>query len=530
MDFVKSGTDPATLVLGYNGRIDQFTRSPLRPRGRASAMRWIFNSLLRWDEQANLVGDLASRWERSTDGRTLTFRLRPEAVWHDGRPVTADDVVFTAALLKRPNAYFRNTLHLSTGEPAEFRAIDRHTVEVSTPRPYAALPAYLTGTWASLFLIMPRHVVERVGEAGLEAHPVGSGPFRFGEITDDGHAVLPAHEAYFGGRPKLDRAVLRLFARNDDRIEAFRRGELDVVIAPGRKFGQEEAARYHGRLEAMPSNQIVQFALNGRHPILKSVKVRQAIATAVDREKLVREIEGPAGIPAYGPVGPTNWAHEANVERHAYDPAKSRRLLAEEDWQPGADGVLQRRGERLAFSVVFVPDTWNVDYAGYAEAIRLYLAAVGIELTVKPVEYWTGMKTAWRDHDFGAFMYYDTFYNEPDLYWSWHSSMPKRPEGPPADVPAGLPQYGYGVTGYSNPKVDELIIAARETVDQARRKAILSEVQKILATEVASYWLFNYPYRTIVHDRLRGTSRPSLGEGTSDLIVTLYPERLYKMT
>lgn len=126
-------------------------------------------------------------------------------------------------------------------------------------------------------------------------------------------------------------------------------------------------------------------------------------------------------------------------------------------------------------------------------------------------------------------MYYDTFYNEPDLYWSWHSSMPKRPEGPQNDAPAGLPQYGYGVTGYSNPNVDELVEAARETVDDVKRKAILGEAQKIMADEVASYWLFNYPYRTIVHNRLKGTSRPSLGEGTSDLIVTLYPEQLYKV-
>ena len=88
-------------------------------------MRWMFSSLLRFDEDCDLTGDLAERWERSPDGRTLTFELRRNAVWHDGHPVTADDVVFTAELLKRPTSYFRNTLHLSTGEPAVFRAQTR---------------------------------------------------------------------------------------------------------------------------------------------------------------------------------------------------------------------------------------------------------------------------------------------------------------------------------------------------------------------------------------------------------------------
>jgi peptide/nickel transport system substrate-binding protein len=526
MNFEGLAKDPNTLVLGYNGRIDQFTRSPLRPRARASAMRWMFSSLLRFDEKLDLIGDLAERWERSADDRTLTFGLRKNAVWHDGHPVTADDVIFTADLLKRPTSYFRNTLHLSTGEPAQFRKLDPHTVAVTTPRPYAALPSYLTGTWASLFLIVPRHVVERVGEAAYEASPIGSGPFRFGEITDAGHAVLKAHPEYFGGAPKTDRVLMRLFKSGDARIEAFRRGELDVVIAPGRRFTDAEARKHGGRLEVLPSNQIVHFGMNARHPILSSVKVRQAIACAVDRPALVRRLEGPTGIPAFGPVGPPNWAYEPDVNRHDYDPARSRRLLSEEGWELGPDGVLRKGNERLSFTVIFVPDAWNVDYPGYAEGIRKYLAQVGIELKVEPVEYWTGMKRAWREHDFGAFMYHDTFYNEPDLYWSFHSSMPRRPEGP--DAPGGLPQYGYGVTGYANPEVDRLVVTAREEIDRGKRRQILSRVQQILAEEVASLWLFNFLYRTVVHDRVRGLSKPSIADGTADLLVTLYPERLHK--
>lgn len=527
MEFARLAADASTLVLGYNGHIRQFTRSPLKPRARASAMRWLFSSLLRFDERLNLVGDLARSWERSADGRTLVFHLRPEAVWHDGRPVTAADVLYTAALLQRPSAVFRNTLHLSTGEPAAFAAPDPHTVTVTTPRPFAALPAYLTGTWAALFLIVPRHVVEAAGEAAFEAAPVGSGPFRFGRIGED-HAVLEAHPAYFGGAPRVSRAILRMFPDNEERIAAFRRGELDIVVAPGRRLTRDDAARHDGRLESIPSNQIVQFAMNCRHPVLGRVKVRQAIARAIDRDRMVHEIEGPDALTAWGPVGPTSWAHEPDVERPALDLQAARRLLAEDGWRPGDDGILVREGERLGFTVIYVPDAWNVDYAGFAAYLQHGLREVGIALEPRPVEYWSGMKPAWRNHDFGAFMYHDTFYNDPDLYWSWHSAMPRRPEGPPDDAPAGLPQYGYGTTGHANPVVDELTVRARETIEPAARKALLGEVQKILAREVASLWLFNFPYRSLVHNRLQGLSPPSLADGSADLTMTPYPERLWK--
>jgi peptide/nickel transport system substrate-binding protein len=527
----QAAADPGTIVLGYNGGIDAFTRSPLRLRSRASAMRWMYSSLLRFDENVQLRGDLAESWERAPDGLSYTFRLRRDALWHDGQPVTAHDVVFTAKLLKQPHRYFRNTLHLHTGEPVEFRALDDHTVRVETPRPYVALPAYLTATWASVFWVVPRHLLADGDEAAFEASPVGSGPFRFGEVRDDGHGTLLAHPRYFGGAPRAERVLMRCFTNNEERRDAFIRGELDLMVAPGREFFAEltnNPAKHDGVAHSVVSNQIIQWGLNCRHPLFSTVRARQAIAHAIDREKLIRDVDGEDGMPAWSPVGPTSWAYEPNVPRPAYDPALSRRMLAEDGWRPGPDGVLERDGARFAFSVVYVPDRWNVDYAGYAAGLQAMLRGVGVALEIRPMEYWNGIKPLWRDHSFESFMYHDTFYNEPDLYWSWHSSMPRRPNGPPEDAPAGLAQYGYGTTGYSNPRVDELVVSAREELDPARRLDQLREAQRILADEVASIWLANFRYRNVTHRRLRGLSKPSLSEGTADLVVTTYPERLRK--
>lgn len=519
--------DPRTLVIGYNGVAPNFTRSPLHIRPRGGVPRWVYSSLLRFNEDLELEGDLAESWEGSDDGLSYTFRLLPALTWHDGAPVTAADVVFTAEILQQPHRYFRNTLIVG-GEPVRFTAVDDLTVRVELAEPRSTLPASLTPAWGSLFLILPEHLLRDGDEEAFERHPIGTGPFRYGGYDDDGNLVLEANPAYHNGAPLLDRVVIRFFERNQDRHAAFAAGELDVMLVPGRDFTDADARRSGGRLFQTATNTIVQFAMNCRHPLFSSIRVRQAIARAVDRAALVRAIDGDEAIPAYGPVGPDSWAFEPSVvERHPFDPDAARRLLADDGWAPGPDGILHKDGREFRFAVIFPPDPYNYDLRAYAEGIRDALAPLGIAMEVRPVEYWSGMKPAWRNHDFEAFIYYDTFYVEPDLFWSWHSSMPKRPTGD--DAPAGLPQFGYGVTGYANPDVDRLLEQYRATSDRAVQGDLVRQAQRIMADEVASLWLYNYPWKNVVHDRVRGVSRATLADATSDLVALPRPEQLHKV-
>ena len=519
--------DPRTLVIGYNGAASNFTRSPLHIRPRGGVPRWLYSSLLRFNEDLELEGDLAERWEASDDGLSYTFHLLPGVTWHDGAPLTASDVVFTAELLQQPHRYFRNTLIVG-GEAVRFTAIDDLTVRVDLAEPRSTLPASLTPVWGSLFLILPEHLLRDGDEEAFEAHPIGTGPFRYGGYDDDGNLVLEANASYVNGGPLVDRVVIRFFERHQDRLAAFEAGELDVMLVPGRDFTDADARRGGGRLLQTTTNTIVQFAMNCRHPLFTSVRVRQAIASAVDRAAMVRAIDGEEAVPAFGPVRPESGAFQPSVvERHPFNPDRARQLLADEGWEPGPDGILRRDGREFRFAVIFPPDPFNYALQDYAEAIRDALAAIGIATEVRPVEYWSGMKPAWRQHDFEAFIYYDTFYVEPDLFWSWHSSMPKRPTGD--DPPAGLPQFGYGVTGYANAEVDRLLEGYRATSDRAEQRDLVRRAQAIMADEVASLWLYNYRWKNVVHDRVRGTSAPTLADGTSDLVALLRPERIYKV-
>ncbi|MEA2598152.1 MAG: peptide/nickel transport system substrate-binding protein [Thermomicrobiales bacterium] len=517
--------DPRSLVVGYNGSVSSFTFSPLQIRPRSGVTRWMYGSLLRFEDDLSLHGDVVRDWEVSDDGRSYLFHLRPNVFWHDGEQLTADDVVFTGELLQQPQRYFRNTLFVGD-EPVRFQKVDDLTVRIEVPQRYVSLPAYLTPVWGALFLLIPEHRLRNGDEENFARHPIGTGPFKFGGIDDDGNLTLHANSRYFGGRPQVDRVYVRFFASNEARCEAFERGELDVLIAPGRRYTDEDARRAGGRLYETRTNTTVHFAMNCRHPLFQSARVRQAVALAVDRVQMVQEIEGPEGVPAFSPVGPVCWAHEPDVERYPHDPGRAEELLREEGWRRDENGLLSRNGEPFRFSVIFPPDPWNFDLAGYARRIQEYLRKVGIQMEIRPSDYWSVIKPAWREQSFEAFLFYDTFYVEPDLYWSWHSSMPKRPEGP--DDPAGLPQYGYGVTGYANATVDGLIERYRREPDQTRRKELLAQVQQIMAEEVGSLWLYNHPGKNVVHDRVEGLSRPSVADGTADLVALLHPERLAK--
>ena len=265
--------------------------------------------------------------------------------------------------------------------------------------------------------------------------------------------------------------MLRFFDRNADRVAAFAHNELDVMLFPGRQFDSEQAAAGGGQLYATTTNTIVQFVMNlvGTHCSHWLLSARRSLLQ-FDRRALVREIEGPSGLAAFSPVGPLSDAFEPNVNEHPLDLNQVKSLLAGEGWTRQSDGLLHKNGEPFKFAVMFPPDRWNYDLEAYAIGIREFLLRVGIDMEVRPVEYWTGMKPAWRSQDFEAFIYYDTFYVEPDLFWSYHSSMPRRPSGDGA--PAGLPHYGYGVSGYRNATVDALLEAdpARRTCDHGRSR------------------------------------------------------------
>lgn len=415
----------------------------------------LFNSLVRIDESLRIVPDLAERWERPDD-RTYIFHLRRRVRFHHGRELTAEDARFTFASLREIGS-----VHAGIGsELAGIQVVDRYRIAFHLKRPFAPLLYHLT------IGIVP-HDLARQEAFGQQ--PVGTGPFRLKRWAHNDHVEVEAFPDYFGGMPKVRRLTLRIIPDAIIRFLEFRKGAVDLLFGslPPEVFPFVEALP-GVRVIKGSSNNSTYLGFHLRDPILKDLKVRQAIAHAIDQEALIAHLLRGQAIPATGLLFPGHWAYEPDVRRYPFNPERSRRLLDEAGYPP-KDGV--------RFTLTFKATTNELNRA-IAEAIQYQLARVGIGVEIRSYEW----GTFYADIKSGNFQIYVLTWvglTDPDYYhYIFHSES--------------LPPQGANRGHYRSPEVDRLLTLGRELQDPGERKAVYRRVQKILAEEL--------PYVSLWHE------------------------------
>jgi peptide/nickel transport system substrate-binding protein len=316
--------------------------------------RLVFSGLTRFDRTGAIAADLASTFRTEADGKVWTFEIRPDATWHDGQEVSADDVVYTVRLLQ-DRAYVGPYADAFRGVTVE--RVAPKTVRFTLPDVYGPFAASTTVP------ILPAHVLGGVSYGDLarqqfNVRPIGTGPFRVMDVdarqivlgrNDDFYRTRPARS-----RPYLDRIILRFYPDSTEALRALARGEVDGVA--GLNTGDAERARSLKNvvLYSMPTNDFVALFLNVRpdHPVFRDRAVRQAIATAIDRGRVLQVATDGRGTVADQFVPPTSWAYVKDVRRYAYSVAEATRLLDEADWKDhDGDGIRDKGGTKLAFAI-----------------------------------------------------------------------------------------------------------------------------------------------------------------------------------
>ncbi len=430
----------------------------------------IFSGLVAHDFELNPVPDLAERWDVSPDGRTYTFYLAPNAVFHDGVPVTSEDVRFTfeQLLLK-----YHSRTRTSIGD--NLRRIDTpdpHTVVFIFEKPYAAFLKLVDVTNAP---VMPKHLYEGTDPLtnSHNTNPIGSGPFKLQEWVKGDHLTLVKNERYFkAGKPYLDRVVYKVMPTGALATIAFERGEVDYLLgAPPLDIA---------RLKNMPGVVVTTkgregfagvetFIPNLSRVPLSDLRVRRAIAYAIDKQFLVDKLLFGQGIAATGPVSHMlAWAYNPNVEKYAHNVALANQLLDEAGQRRGADGT--------RFHLKFVH---AASYAKVAEALRDQLREVGIAVDLQQMEFGAAVDAVYikKDFDLG----FASFENGPDPDIGVKRTVVSSNIGP---IP-----FSNGA-GYRNPRVDELFALAASELDREKRAAYYFEAQDILVKDVAYFWLY----------------------------------------
>ena len=338
---------------------------------------YIYNGLVKYDKDINLVGDLAEKWEISEDNLRIRFYLRKDVKWQDGKPFTAKDVEFTYKLIidpKTPTAYATDFLRVK-----EFRVLDPYTVEVTYNKPYA--PAL--GSWGQS--MHPAHLLEGqdVTKSPLKRQPVGTGPYKFSEWKTGDRIVVDSYHDYFEGRPYIDRVMTRTIPDLATMFLELKAGRLDLMtLTPLQYRRQTDTAWFK---ENFVRYKYIGFGYtylgyNLKDWKFQDKKVRQALTTAIDRESIVQGVLLGLGQPAYTPYKPDTFWYNPNVKKFPYDPQKAKEMLAEAGWKDtDGDGILDKDGKPFEFTII--TNQGNELRKNAATIIQRDLKRVGIKVT-----------------------------------------------------------------------------------------------------------------------------------------------------
>ncbi|MGA7624340.1 MAG: ABC transporter substrate-binding protein [Candidatus Acidiferrales bacterium] len=440
----------------------------------------IFSSLVAHDDQMKVIPDLAQSWE-TPDPLTYVFHLRSGVRFHDGRLLTSADVKYTfdsiiSGPLKTPK---RGSFKLV----ALVEAPDEATLIIHLREPYASLLWSLT---APAIGIVPRG-------AGPETslHPIGTGPFRFVSTAADEEIVLARNENYFGGAPQIESVRLRIVPDALVRALELRKGSADATINSLTPDMVVTLAKERGLVaEQQPGTSLAYFAFNFDDPILGRREVRQALAYATDRATIIRYLLRGQARAASSLLPPSHWAFEPNVRQYDFDSGRAEQLLDAAGFPRGPGGV------RLHLTLKTSTDEST---RLMSEAIADQWKRIGVQLELRPLEF----ATLYSDITRASFQIYALRWvganNDPDIFEYVFSSK----KIPPAGANRGH---------YRNAQLDSLLDQARAEMDQGERKALLSEIQKIVA-EDEPYINLWYVDNVCVHrDRLSAIVLPPGGD------------------
>ena len=457
----------------------------------------LFAAPLRYDEGWNPQPYLAESWEVSEDGLSVTLNLAKDATFHDGKPITSEDVAFSVDTVKANHPFKTMFAPVKTVETP-----DEHTAILRLSQPH---PALMLAMSSQLLPIIPKHVYGDGQEP--KAHPqnsenvVGSGPFKLTEFKRDQHIILERNENYFmPDLPYLDKIVMRIIKDPAARTIALESGEIMLSIF-------EETPRDLARMKKNDTlnvtadgysaiGSIVWLAFNTQNGKTADKQVRQAIAYAVDRNFILKALMLGTAAEAKTGIHPGSPFYDGSVTAYDVDLDKANQILDDAGYKKGDDGM------RFGLTV----DYGWAEIKQFAEYMKPQLKKIGIKVTVRASADFPSWAKRISNHDFDMTM--DNVYNWGDPVIGVHRTYSSD------NIKKGV--IWSNTQQYANERVDELMQLAASTYDVDERKKYYAEFQQIIADEVPIYHLYAAPYHTVANKKV-GNPPKSIWGGSSPM-------------
>jgi peptide/nickel transport system substrate-binding protein len=476
---------PKTAVIGLTGDFDTLLELGTANSDALHVIEeMLFLTLCELDETLSLQPRLAESWRINADGTAITFALRREVLWSDGQPVTADDVLFTYQLATNPQVGY-------TGRD-RFAEVDTVVVHDPYTIRFTFKKAYPDALLDLQIPILPKHILagvppEQLRQSAFNRQPVGNGPFVLKEWRANDRVVFEANARYFAGRPKLDRVVFRIVPDETVLLSSLLTGEIDLLpyVSPN-KLGAIDH-KEDLRLLRYPDRGYSFLAFNLKRPVFQDRRVRQAITKAIERQNLVDVLLNGQGRLIAGPIPPYFWASDESLPADLFNPDEAEALLDLAGWvDRDADGVREKDGKPLEFTM-----KTNADNKLRGDAlvmIQADLQEIGVRAQPELVEFGKLVEEVLQRRDFDTVLLsWQTGYsvNPSQL---WHSEAIAS---------------GYNLPSYRNPRVDSLLVAARQEMDRAKAKPLWAEFQRIVAADYPYVFLFHKENPGVFHQRVQ---------------------------
>lgn len=477
-----AGHAGGTLVLGTTQTARHLNGAVQSGTATAVPSTQIFASPLRYDEGWNPEPYLAESWETSEDGLTFTLNLRAGATFHDGQPITSEDVAYSIMTTKANHPF------KSMFDPVEsIDSSDPMKAVINLSKPH---PALLLALSPALAPVMPKHVFDNGEDAksnSMNSAPVGSGPFMLESFTPGESIILKKNPNFFlEGKPLLDEIIIRVIKDENSLLIAMENEEVDMVpfmtASTSIKRIQENDGTDVTNAGYDAVGPINWLAFNTKSPKLSDARVRQAIAYAVDREFIINALHrGFSGLQR-GPIIESSPFFDPSIPAYDLDLDKANALMAEAGF---ADG--------MELTIDFIPGPAE-QQKNIAEYMKSQLKKIGIDVSVRAAPDFPTWAKRVSGHDFELTM--DIVFNWGDPVIGVHRTYLSN------NIVEGV--IWSNTQSYANAKVDELLNAAAVETDQEKRKALYQEFQQIVAADVPIYWLNSLPYHTGYHEGLGG--------------------------
>ena len=472
--------------------------------------RLLFSGLIRFDEHGLPQSDLAEGRGVSEDGTIYNFTIRANAFWHDGEPVTSDDVIFTVERLKGEGSLYPQDIK-DMWSKIEVTRLNEKNLKFTLSEPYVPFIDYLT------FGVLPKHLLESVPPGQMEAadfniNPVGSGPYAFDHLlVENGQiagVVLTLSTNYYGKSPFIEQVVFRYYPSSEEAFEAYQQGDVLSVsqIAPQMLSAALEEPNLSIYTSRLPQISFVLFNLNRPEvAFLQDPRVRRALMLGLNRPYIINSfLEGQAII-TDGPILPGSWAYYDGIEHFEYDPNEAINVLKGEGYVIPAEGgeVRAKEGNPLTFTMLHPDDTLHTQIA---ETIRDGWAAIGVRVDLQAVPYdelavdilaSRGYQAALVDLDLSRTP-------DPDPYPFWHQAEATG---------------GQNYSQWDNRPASEYLEQARVTADYTLRTRLYRNFQVVFSKELPALPLFSPVYSYGVDSQVQGVQIPSLYD-PSDRLAT----------